>query len=59
MKRYQERRGKELLKTVNKEFSCIAEIMLHVLTQSQAIHAGTAEYDTFLIYHDVECSTGK
>ena len=50
--RYKERWGKELLETVKKEFCCIAEIMLHVVTQSQAINAGTAEFDTFLIYHD-------
>ena len=43
---YQERWGEEL-KTVNKEFCCIAQIMLHVVTKSQAIYAGTAEFDTF------------
>ena len=49
--RYQERWGEELLKTVKKEFCCIAEIMLHVVTQSQAVYAGTAEFDTFLIIY--------
>ena len=44
--------GRRVVKTVNKEFCCIAEIMLHVVTQPQAIYAGTAEFDTFLIYHD-------
>ena len=30
-----------------KEFCCIAEIMLHVVTQSQAIYAGTAKVMRF------------
>ena len=42
----------EIMKTVNKKYCSISELMDHVIAESKTVYEGTAQENTFLIYHD-------
>jgi hypothetical protein len=42
----------ELRKTVNKKLCSVNDLILHVITESTLVYAGTARADDFFIFHD-------